>query len=158
MITKATLETYLGKKIGQICPLGFDDPHENHCAHFISHVLGFRFGYTCANVKNGSGSPATVRVQEVFGRCTSPGKWEQKPIVLIQCLVFITAAGNVHLSTHTMDNVPKKHVGILCDDLIWHYSNSQHKVVNQTPEEFGHHYPAPNNSMFYAQIPWVLSL
>lgn len=158
MLDRSTLDGFLGKGIGQICPLGFDAPHENHCAHFVSHVLGFNFGYTCANVKRGLGHAASIRVHEVFGRCPSVAAWEQKPVVLIQCLVFITGAGDVHLSTRTMDNVPKKHVGILCDSLIWHYSNSQHKVVNQTPEQFKHHYPSPHNSLFYGQIPWVLSL
>ena len=158
MLTRSVLDGYLGKSIGQICAIGFDDPNDNHCAHFVSHVLGFHFGYTCANVKNGSGHAASIRVQEVFGKCPLVAKWDDKPVVLVQCLVFITGAGDVHLSTHTMDNVPKKHVGILSDGLIWHYSNSQHLVVQQTPEQFKKHYPAPHNSLFYGQIPWVFSL
>jgi hypothetical protein len=152
------LADYLGKEIGQICPLGYADPHDNHCAHFISHVLGFTFGYTCGMVKTGSGQAGSIRVQEVFARCQSVGKWDDKPAAVNQCLVFITAAGDVHLKTRQMDNVPKKHVGILANGLIWHYSNSRHQVVNQTPDQFKTHYPAPHNSMFYGQIPWVVSL
>jgi hypothetical protein len=106
-------------------------------------------------MKPGPGSKASIRVHEVFHECRSVGKWEDKPVGLVQCLVFITDAGNVHLAHRTMDNVPRKHVGILYDGLIWHYSNSQQKVVNQTPDLFKHHYPAPSNALFYGQIPWV---
>ena len=95
----------LGKNIEQICPRGYADPHDNHCAHFISHVLGFSFGYTCGMVKTGTGQAGSIRVQEVFARCQSVGKWDDKPGAVNQCLVFITAAGNVHLSTRQMDNV-----------------------------------------------------
>lgn len=153
MLDRAKLDAYLGKDIGQICPLGYDSPHENHCAHFISHLLGFSFGYTCGMVKTGTGQAASIRVQEVFARCPSVGTWDQRPPALNQCLAFITAAGDVHLSTRKMDNVPKKHVGILTNGVIWHYSNSLQQVVNQTPEQFKQHYPAPHNSMFFGQIP-----
>jgi hypothetical protein len=158
MVTRSVLDGYLGKPIAKICSRGFASAHENHCAHFVSHALGFHFGFTCADMKAGLGSKASIRVHEVFHQCPSVGKWEEKPVVLIQCLVFITAAGNVDLANRSMDNVPRKHVGILCDGLIWHYSNSHQKVVNQAPEMFKHHYPAPSNSLFYGQIPWVPSL
>ncbi len=161
MIDRSILDAHLGKDIGKICGIGYDKPHDNHCAHFVSHVLGFRFGYTCGGLKRPEtlhqigGDVASIKVQEVFGKCTSVGKWEQKPVVLVQCLVFITAPSDVNLTTRHMENVPRKHVGIFSDGLIWHYSNSHHKVVNQTPEQFTHHYPAPHNSLFYGHIPWV---
>ena len=71
----------------------------------------------------------------------------------IHVLVFITKASNVHLDKKTMDNVPRKHVGIYCASNIYHYSNSHHKVVQQTPQEFSHHYHAPYNAMFYGELP-----
>jgi hypothetical protein len=158
MLDRSRLNAYLGKDIGKICPLGYASPHDNHCAHFVSHALGYSFGYTCRMMKSGLGQAGSLRVQEVFARCPSAGKWDEKPVVLMRCLVFITAASDVHLSTRQMENVGKKHVGILTDGLIWHYSNSRHQVVYQTPEQFKHHFPAPHNSMFYGQIPWAVSL
>ena len=49
--------------------------------------------------------------------------------------------------------VPRKHVGIFADGFIWHYSNSQHKVVRQTPSQFAQHYPSPDNAMFFGALP-----
>ena len=51
-----------------------------------------------------------------------------------------------------MDNVPKKHIGIFINGTIWHYSNSQHKVVTQTPAEFIKHYPGQGFALFYGQL------
>src|SRR5262249_16244822 len=122
-------------------------------AHFISHVLGYKFGLTCGDMQKGTGATASIRVFQVFQKCPKVGKWESRPSSLEKCLVFITHAGNVHLAAHKMDNVPKKHLGIFCDSKVWHYSNSQQRVVNQTPEEFKKHYPAPDNSLFYGELP-----
>jgi hypothetical protein len=153
MITVDQLNAYLGKNISQICGNGYADPNDNHCAHFVCHALGYQFGFTCRNMKSGHGTPANIRVQEVFPHCASVGTWASRPASLNSCLVFITAASNVHLTSKTMDNVPRKHVGIFLQGNIWHYSNSNHKVVKQTPQEFSHHYPAPSNAMFYGTAP-----
>ena len=52
-----------------------------------------------------------------------------------------------------MANVPRKHVGIFLNGIIWHYSNSQHRVVKQLPGQFALHYPSPDNGMFYGSLP-----
>lgn len=153
MITAAELAGYLGKNIGDICSIGFANADDNHCAHFVCHALAYQFGFTCRNMKNGTGTPANIRVQEVFARCGSVGGWDLRPAALTTCLIFITRASNVHLSKKTMDNVPRKHVGIYCGSNVYHYSNSHHKVVQQTPQEFSHHYHAPYNAMFYGEMP-----
>lgn len=46
-----------------------------------------------------------------------------------------------------MTDAHRKHAGIFCGGLrtIYHYSNSNHRVVSQTPDEFSRHYPAPDN-------------
>jgi hypothetical protein len=44
-------------------------------------------------------------------------------------------------------------VGIFIGGEIWHYSNKLDKVVKQTPAEFVNHYPAPDNAMFYGDMP-----
>jgi len=153
MITGAQLLAYLGKNISEICKLGYDNPHDNHCAHFVCHALGYQFGFTCREMKNGNGTPANVRVQEVFSHCPTVGSWASRPAGLSTCLVFITKASNVNLANKVMHNVPRKHVGIFSHGTIYHYSNSQHRVVQQTPSQFATHYSPPHNEMFYGSLP-----
>ena len=153
MIAASQLNGFLGKSIGQICSIGYAAPGDNHCAHFVCHVLGYQFGFTCRDMKNGPGTPANIRVQQVFARCPQVGTWASRPSNVTGCLIFITNASNVHIASRTMDNVPRKHVGIFLDGNIWHYSNSQSQVVKQTPAEFSHHYRAPDNALFYGTMP-----
>jgi hypothetical protein len=153
MITQQQLESYLGKSISQICPNGFTGNADNHCAHFVAHVLGYRFGVTCQLMTHGRLPGATIRVQEIFPRCGAVGVWSLRPSSLPTCLVFITRVGNVDLAARVMSNVPRKHIGIFFGGLVWHYSNSQHRVVKQTPAQFSQHYPPPDNAMFYGSMP-----
>ncbi|HWT45054.1 MAG TPA: hypothetical protein VN085_03770 [Vicinamibacterales bacterium] len=153
MITQQQLDGYLGKSIAQICQNGYTNPHDNHCAHFVSHVLGCHFGVTCQMMGKANAPAATLRVQELFQRCHSVGAWSLRPSSLKACLVFITRASNVNLANRSMVNVPRKHVGIYVDGSIWHYSNAQQKVVRQLPAQFAQHYPAPDNRMFFGTLP-----
>jgi hypothetical protein len=153
VITPQQLNAFLGKRIGEVCQNGYANDADNHCAHFVAHAMGYQFGVTCRMMKNGPQAGANIRVQEIFPRCPLVGTWESRPDSLPFGLVFITRASNVHLATKVMDNVPRKHIGIFISGLIWHYSNSQHKVVQQTPEQFSHHYAAPDNAMFYGSLP-----
>jgi hypothetical protein len=151
-ITLDTLNGFLGKHINKICGNGFASDDDNHCAHFVSHALGLQFGITCATMTSGKKPGASIRVQELFPRCRTVGTWSSRPELTTTCLVFITNAGNVDVAKKTMVNVPRKHVGIFVKDAIWHYSNSQEKVVKQSPEQFSHHYKAPDNAMFYGTL------
>ena len=153
MIKQHDLEGYLGKSIGEMCRNAFASAADNHCAHFASHALGFRFGTTCQVMGGGKHLGANIRVQEIFPKCPSVGVWSLRPTSLTCCLVFITRASNVSLGTKVMSNVPRKHVGIFFGGFVWHYSNSQHKVVKQSPAQFALHYPAPDNAMFYGSLP-----
>ena len=155
MLSQATLDSYVGKHIKDICPVGFHSDSENHCAHFVSHVLGYRFGATCRTMHVGTGTPGSIRVHEVFARCVGVGNWAELPVPLFWGLVFITNAGNVRLAQKQMDNVPKKHIGIFYGGprTIYHYSNSRRQVVTQTPEQFVNHYPSPHNAMFWGGAP-----
>jgi hypothetical protein len=153
MITQLQLDGFLGKSIAAICQNAYTSNADNHCAHFVSHVLGYQFGVTCKMMGNGQGTPANLRVQEIFPRCPSVGVWMLRPTPLSTCLVFITRASNVNLAARVMANVPRKHVGIYSGGFIWHYSNRLDQVVKQTPSQFSQHYPSPDNAMFYGSLP-----
>jgi hypothetical protein len=128
------LESFTGKDIKDICGNGFDDPSLNHCAHFVSHVLGVDYGYDCKVHTGGKAKGSCVRVQELFEVCPQVGLFENAREA--PCIVFVTEVGNVDLAAHKMRNVPQKHVGIYDGNVIYHYSNTQDKVVKQTPGDF----------------------
>lgn len=150
-VTPALLDGYLGKPIAEICGNGFTNDADNHCAHFVNHVMGFDFDYTCRSATHHAPA-ANLRVHETFARCGRVGAWPP-PADVGPCFAFVTRAEAVHLDTKTMDNIPKKHIGIRCGDMIWHYSNANRKVVRQTPDDFARHYPGPGYAMFYGEFP-----
>ena len=78
MVTVTTLDSYLGKHIRDVCGNDYVNDGDNHCAHFVSHVLGLRFGATCHMMGKGKVPGANLRVQEVFGRCVKVGTWESR--------------------------------------------------------------------------------
>jgi hypothetical protein len=127
--------SFLGKPIDDICGNGFDDHGDNHCAHFVSHVLRLAFGVTCRQLTGGTQAAANVRVQEVFAKCPQVGNWPP-PAGSEPVLMFVTKATNVNLATKTMRNVPKKHIGIFEGGKVFNYSNTQEKVVSQTVPAF----------------------
>jgi hypothetical protein len=127
--------SFLGKPIDDICGNGFDDHGDNHCAHFVSHVLHLAFGVTCKGLTGGSQAAANVRVQEIFPECPEVGNWPP-PAGSGPVLIFVTKATNVNLATKTMRNVPKKHIGIFENGQVFNYSNTQEKVVSQTVPAF----------------------
>ncbi|MEO8649452.1 MAG: hypothetical protein ABI539_09825 [Acidobacteriota bacterium] len=153
--TPNELGTLVGKKISEICPCGYVDAGANHCAHFVSHIAKYKFGYTCfADTGKGSSSDgATVRVVDLFPKCRRVGVWSDRPKDISCGLIFITDKSNVHLAKKTIDNVRKKHVGFFIGDVVWHYSNTQGKVVTQTSQQFSHHYPGSGITMFYGEFP-----
>jgi hypothetical protein len=152
VITAADLNKFLGKNITAICTNGYTKPEDNHCAHFVSHALDYGFGYTCRAAVNGKGPAANLRVHEVFARCPAVGRWDDKPADLKTCLAFVTAKSNVQVANKMIANVPKKHIGIFIDGTIWHYSNANHKVMTQNPEDFSHHYAGADIELFYGQM------
>lgn len=149
----ALLVKYEGRGIAQICANGYTGAADNHCAHFVCHLLGYAFGYTCFNQKGGSEkSAACIRVENLFGKCPRVGKWKDNGGG--SCLVFIAAPGDVHLGAKKIDNVPRKHVGIHVNGSIWHYSNSKDKVVKQTVAEFSKHYGSTTAyALFFGAFP-----
>lgn len=143
---------YLDKNVKDFCANGYADDSFNHCAHFVAHALGLSVGYTCKKQTGGKHDGASVRVHELFASCHQVGHWADRQATLLDCLVFITHPGNVHLKTKTMDNHPTKHVGVFSNGSVIHYSNTKDRVVRQTLEEFRHHYPPPHNGLFFGTV------
>jgi len=83
-LSEAILNTYVGKKISEICVYHYhgNGPNDNHCAHFVSHVLGLGNragdGETCANLTvpdkglltKESITGSFIRVDELFKLCS----------------------------------------------------------------------------------------
>lgn len=149
--TAGDLDAFKGKHIKEICGNNYADENDNHCAHFVSHVMGFGFGATCRSMSTGKAPGACIRVHEVFAMCPEVGAWSD--LSATSCLVFVTDKSNVDLRGKTMVNVPRKHVGIYVNGTIWHYSNSQSKVVTQVPSEFVHHYAGAGIALFWGTFP-----
>ena len=149
------LKQYLGNHINKICSNGYHNNHDNHCAHFVSHVLGFKFGFKCRNMtgKGDMSSAANIRVHEVFAKCPQVGEWNNKPVSMKFCLAFVTSAANVNVKTKMMINHPKKHIGIYHNGKIYHYSNSRNKVVEQTPEAYSKHYSGNDITVYFGAMP-----
>jgi len=152
-ILNPNIENYLAKNIKDICGSDYHNDKTNHCAHFVSHVMGYSFGYTCKNETGKGTTGAAIRVHELFSRCPKVGLWKDKPAKDKTCLAFVTAASNVKLGTKTILNVKRKHVGIYKDGNIYHYSNTKDKVVKQTPDEFSTHYRGTNITVYFGTLP-----
>jgi len=151
MLTASTLNTYVGHSISEICPHGYDSGGFNHCAHFVSHAMQIDFGYTCAQARGRAGG-ANLRVQELFARC--PGTRE-----VLECpttgqgLIFVSGRSNFVGTPTQIVNVPRKHVGVVFNGRVWHYSNTQHRVVVQAVGEFLSHYPRQHNALWFGIFP-----
>ena len=148
------LSETLNKTISDLCKNKFNGTDDNHCAHFVSHVLELDSGYDCKTHKNGSHPGACLRVQELFPECPQVGNWNNAPEGMK--IVFVTDKANVDLAAHTMRNVPRKHVGIFYDGHVYHYSNSQDIVIRQTPTQFLNRFQAfygGNQRLFFGTFP-----
>lgn len=149
---ESTMRDWLGKHISEICGNGYTADNLNHCAHFVSHALQLNVGYTCKAQTGGASDGACIRVHELFRYCKTVGNFTDRPAGAVNLLVFITNPANVQLASKIMVNHPRKHVGVLFGDVIIHYSNTKDKVVEQSFADFGKHYAAPFNGMFYGTI------
>lgn len=155
MSLQTDLDNALGKSINNICPNKFHDHDSNHCAHFVSHILDLDFSYHCKEFKGGNHPGANIRVHEVFARCPLVGRFEDRPTDR-EVLVFVTRHDVVDLANKKMQNIPQKHIGILSDGHVYHYSNSQDKVVRWTPAKFHTEFEniyAGKQALFFGTVP-----
>jgi hypothetical protein len=158
IVTAAELDGYVNKNIKDICPCGFWNDKESHCAHFVSHVMGYQFGYTCSQIsgKGPKDKSVCVRVTEVFQHTRRFGKWADRPADLKSGLIFITKGSVVDVKTRKYGSIAQNHIGIFIGNDIWQYKNRVHHVVKQDPEEFSHHYDYKSKTgfeMFYGDFP-----
>ena len=148
------LSDTLDKTIAEFCRNNFNASADNHCAHFVCHVLELDRGYDCKIHKNGGFPGACIRVQELFAACPEVGSWANAPSGIK--IVFVTDKSNVDLGAHTMRNVPKKHVGIFSDGFVYNYSNTQDRVVRQAPPDFLTRFQGTyggNQALFFGTLP-----
>src|SRR5689334_1841380 len=91
LVSDTKLTNLEEKTIAEICPNGFigTGKGRNHCAHFVSHVLGFQTGATCKiMVPNAAAHGATLRVNELYLTCAHRGFWSKRPPALATGLAF----------------------------------------------------------------------
>lgn len=152
-VTRALLDAFLGRHISSICTeVKFVADAQNHCAHFVNHVLGIELPLTCGGLLGKSGASANIRVHETFAACPRVGLFADRPDDE-PCFAFVTQRSAVDLGKHTMVNIPKKHIGIFCDGEVWHYSNTNRKVVRQMPEAYAKHYSGSGFALFFGTFP-----
>ena len=135
-VPDAELESYVGKNIALICDHNYisESDHINHCAHFLGHVLGLRFGLTCGDMTNAPHLGGTLRVNEIYNRCADRGLWSNKPTPLIYCLIFATHPSNI--SGDRMGMHSHKHVGIWRYPYVYNYSNMARQVLKEEAADF----------------------
>jgi len=151
MLTQDLLNSYVDHSIAEICPHGYDSSADNHCAHFVAHALQLGFGLTCAKMR-GRGGGANLRVQEIFRQCDT-----RREILVCpstgQGLIFVSGERSFSGTPTRIANVPRKHIGVLFNGRVWHYSNRKQRVITETPAEFLYHYRHQKNSLWYGSLP-----
>ena len=148
------LNSWLGKSMTDVCLNGYDNQSDNHCAHFVAHAMNLHFGYTCRQHRGGSNAGANLRVHEVFARCPSRHEIVETGTAL-SGLVFVSASRNFVTAggTTTLQNIPRKHIGIIYNGHVWHYSNPNNQVVRQLMSQFLFHYSGQQNSLWFGSLP-----
>ncbi|RAU19052.1 hypothetical protein DN062_06165 [Nitrincola tibetensis] len=133
-----------GKNISDLCPFSIaEDSRQNHCAHYVSHMMGYELpGATCKNFtwddRQREENGATLRVDDVFKSSPETDAWADKPATVKECLIFVTLSSNVRNfgGKLQMGNHPRKHIGIFTNGEVWHYSNTNNRVVCHSLEHF----------------------
>jgi hypothetical protein len=131
LLTAGLLDGYVGKRITELCPLHFGTigDKDNHCAHFVGHVLqlhhGVVHGTTCAGMsydgKKHAAAGAVIRVNDIFNACD-----DLKEPCSTGCLIYYTLPENIH--NGFMGTMSKKHVGICLGGYVYNYGNTHDAV------------------------------
>ncbi|NKC34558.1 hypothetical protein [Falsiroseomonas selenitidurans] len=142
---------FLGKSIEAICPFGFgkagDD--QNHCAHFVGHALRWAagVGLTCdgllpaklpsSHAMYGQRG-ALVRVNQLFTHVAGKTVLDTtaKYPDIQKGLIFVSLTSNFTNDFTEMGNHPRKHVGIVIANEVFHYGNTQDAVRKDSLTQF----------------------
>lgn len=142
------LAAFIGKSIDEICPFGFGDvgDDQNHCAHFVGHALRFTsgMGLSCDRLlpkAPDKKSPlykqigALVRVNDLYRNIS--GKAElvvgnDTVKAPKSGLIFVSLSSNFRFGIEELGDHPKKHVGVLAGDAVFHYGNTADAVRKDT--------------------------
>lgn len=135
-VTRALLAQYLGQSVDDFCnakdqqggALFYKGDSQNHCAHFVSHVLGFRFGELCMSEKYHGTQGRTMRVNDLFNSCENRGPWDERSPSLDPCLIFSTIGSNVttpKAGKPVMSDNKLKHVGVWIGGEAFNYHNGK---------------------------------
>ena len=163
-ITRDWLQKWVGQSVEDFCPNGSKefakkgDSH-NHCAHFVSHALGFQIGKLCHSMtyasRKDTASGRTLVVNDLFNACPSRGPWAEKPKTLECCLIFAVMKNGIRQAggTWIMDNIPRKHVGIFLHGECYNYHNTINEGVGVNAASFFEKVYGPNTVAFYGTFP-----
>jgi hypothetical protein len=145
------LDGYLGQTVVDFCgKYGSVGDAFNHCAHFVSHVLGLRIpgAALCSNVGDSTYTYAEraqgycVRVNQVFNSCENRARWSDDDLGG-SCLIIATIEANIESrSSLTIGQMTTKHIGFNVCGQVYHYSNRVDQVIRQPVGEFRNHYGA----------------
>jgi hypothetical protein len=126
-----TLQALVGSNISAICDHGYtaEDGSANHCAHFVSHVIGLSIATTCAFQPNVG---ATIRVNEMYNACARKGRWDDRPDDLSDAaIIFFTQASNM-FHNGNMGSSHHKHVGFWLRPYVFDYSTVNRQVLRES--------------------------
>ena len=155
-VSISDLQKYVGKPITDICENEFSTTKQNHCAHFVGHVMEIQLGMLCGDMKYKTRKTGgSIRCDELYNRLSQRGPWEERPTQSDGVLIFALAVHNV--VNGIMLKVPEKHVGIHYAGRVYNFSNSQHKVVADVSVDAFHKKfkaaYAGNVALFYGVVP-----
>ena len=77
-VSPAVLAWYYQKSMTEICENHYDTTAQNHCAHFVSHVLGLQLGMLCGDLTGKRHTGASVRCNELYNRLLDRGPWKRR--------------------------------------------------------------------------------
>jgi hypothetical protein len=156
------LEPYLGKSVVDFCgKYGSVGDSENHCAHFVSHVLQLRIpgAALCSNVGGSSYTYAErragfcVRVNQVFNSCSNRARWDDNNLPTDVCFIVATLEENIQSENPlTIGAMSRKHIGFYSGGHVYNYGNTQDKVRKTPLADFKRHYGA-NTILLKCDLP-----
>ena len=133
-----TMHRYLGAPISQIRKNAIiHEPHQNHCAHFVCHIMAYDQipgAAKCSVFSRSDYNGVHIRVNEVFNWAPSRQVWAIHGELAEPSLVVATIAQNVNQDDPpTVGENRRKHIGLYTGGLIWHYSTESMRVFADHP-------------------------